>query len=228
MAFLLTVAFVATVIAVIAGVRLVMGTGGVTGGTGLILAPACPAGITCATFDPPAAPTDVAEPDAGRSPSAQPPTAVPSPDASGAGKPSPARTSRREVVTVVETDKPGGKARKKTASPTPKNKPKAAAAPKRVVVKYTVLSKGSGQYTAQIAIGNNGDGDLKSLEIRLPIGGQVFAVDGARAVQQGQVLVLTSTDLLPSGGGVAVTIAANGTSVSPDSCSLTGGSCQVL
>ena len=74
-------------------------------------------------------------------------------------------------------------------------------------MRFTVLHEANGRYTAEIAIGNEGRGDLAGWEISIPIEGRAFAVDGARAFQRGRTLVLGSADLIPSGGGVAVTIA---------------------
>ncbi len=107
-------------------------------------------------------------------------------------------------------------------------RPGTSVSPKRAVVKYTVLERRFGQYRAEIAIGNNGDGDLRGLRVELPISGRVISVTGAEAEQRGTTLVLVSTELLPSGGGIGVEVVVNGESVAPADCSLAGGSCDVL
>lgn len=174
-------------------------------------------------------------------PSADPPTVVPSP-----------RVSRTPVVSLSPKPSPTARARDDAgvtrARPSPSTPPpvtrkptqappedpataraeRAAPAPKKAVVKFTVIRRVNGRYAAEIAIGNEGRGDLKGWEISLPIEGRAFAVDGAAARQHGDILVIRSDELLPPGGGVAVTIAVRGDSIDPGFCRLRGGSCRVL
>ena len=175
-------------------------------------------------------------------PSADPPTVVPSPRASGtpvvslSPKPSPTTARGRDDTGVARArpspSTPPKVTRKPTQAP-PEDPPTARAeraepAPKKAVVKFTVIQRVNGRYAAEIAIGNEGRGDLNGWEISLPIQGRAFAVDGAAARQQGGILVIRSDELLPPGGGVAVTVAVRGDAIDPGFCRLRGGSCRVL
>jgi hypothetical protein len=175
------------------------------------------------TIDPPRAsstPTSgpgSAEPEPDQRISHKPASHTSNSDGSGSGGTGSDRTG---------TDRAGsGKA---TSARTGTGRPGTSVAPKRAVVKYTVLDRRFEQYRAEIAIGNNGDGDLRGLRVELPISGRVISVTGARAEQRGTTLVLVSTELLPSGGGIGVEVVVNGESVAPGDCSLAGGSCDVL
>jgi hypothetical protein len=236
-ALLLGIAFVATVVGVIAAVRLMAGANtGAAGelGLGPSVFPAPPAisgeadpgadgptGIPTLGSDPSGDPGD-------GGPSGDPPTAVPSPSAGRTGKaspsPSPTKNTGANATNVRKSPPP-----QQTPRATPSAPPKPPAdKPRRAVVKFTVTRVVNGRYSAEIAIGNEGRGDLTGWVISLPIGGRAFAVDGAQAVQRGGTLVLSSQDLIPSGGGVAVTVAVNGAPITPDFCELKGGRCRVL
>jgi len=179
-------------------------------------------------------------------PTADPPTVVPSPRASRtpvvslSPKPSPtgrgeagverARPSVSAPPTVVKTatQAPPRVRTEAPRDPESARSERAVAAPRQAVVKFTVIRQARGRYAAEIAIGNEGRGDLRGWEISLPIDGRALAVDGAAARQLGDLLVISSDELLPPGGGVAVTIAVQGDTISPDFCRLRGGSCRVL
>lgn len=169
-------------------------------------------------------PTAVPRPSVSRTPKASPsPSRPPRPSATATGGADPEATPRPSPPPTTAgppTDAP------RTAEPArPRPKPPA---PKKAVVRFTVLHEANGRYTAEIAIGNEGRGDLAGWEISIPIEGRAFAVDGARAFQRGRTLVLGSADLIPSGGGVAVTIAVRGEPIPPDFCRLRGGGCRLL
>lgn len=173
-------------------------------------------------------------------PAGDPPTVVPSPTDAGrtpsrTPKPSPTVTAkgaggqeRAPAGTPPATTRPPAKPPAKAPDPAPTRTEARRPAPKKAVVKFTVLRRVNGQYAAEVAVGNEGGGDLNGWEITIPIGGRAFAVDGARARQVGDTLVLSSAELLPPGGAFAVTIAARGDPFAPDFCRLRGGSCRVL
>ena len=169
-------------------------------------------------------PARVPSPRAGRTASARP-APKPSPTASVADpgvrlRPSPAPTVPRAMSPAPRPTEP---------DPAPEEPPRAERdGPSKAVVKFIVTSERYGRYSAEIAIGNEGHGDLDGWEITLPIDGRVVAVEGARAVQRGDTLVLRSAEFVPSGGGVAVRIAVRGEPVAPGFCRLRGGDCRLL
>ncbi len=250
-ALLLAVAFVATVTGVIAAVRLMAGAE-VGAASELGLGPPCPAGVQCdplfpqesapgggpsadASGDPGAGPTDIptlgpdgsGDPGDG-GPSGDPPTAVPSPSVSRTGKASPKPSPKPSPTKKAGANATNEETPRAVPSASPKAVAKPADRPRRAVVKFTVTRVVNGRYSAEIAVGNEGRGDLTGWVISLPIGGRAFAVDGADADQQGGTLVLSSRDFIPSGGGVAITVAVRGAPITPDSCRLEGGRCRNL
>jgi len=258
---LLVTAFVATVTAVISGVRVIADLNRPAGApSDLGDVPPCPPSSDCAALFPPrATPTGTGtpvptgeptgEPTGGASaaPSgspappgtAEPPTPVPSPSGSRtatarpSSKPSPTGTARDPGVRLRPSPSPTPP---RTASPSPRptdpepepEPTRTERAPLQAVVKFIVLGERDGRYSAEIAIGNDGSGDLNGWEISLPIDGRVLAVDGARAVRRGDTLVLRSAEVVPSGGGVAVRVVVRGEPVEPEFCLLRGGNCRIL
>lgn len=252
---LLVTAFVATVTAVISGVRLVADLNRPAGApSDLGDVPPCPPNSGCSALFPPRAtpagtgtPVPTGEPAGGASaaPSgsptapdtAEPPTPVPSPRGSRTAtarpspKPSPTGTARDSGVRLRPSPSPTPP---RTASPSPRptdpepEPTRTERPPLQAVVKFIVLGARDGRYSAEIAIGNDGSGDLDGWEISLPIDGRVLAVDGARAVRRGDTLVLRSAEPVPSGGGVAVRITVRGEPTEPEFCRLRGGSCRIL
>ncbi|MGW5262927.1 hypothetical protein ACWEQG_18285 [Microbispora sp. NPDC004025] len=95
-----------------------------------------------------------------------------------------------------------------------------------VRVRFTVRRHDESGYTARLAVRNEGPA-LPDWTIRLAVGGQVTAVEGADWEQRGDTLTLSSRTALDEGGALTLTIRADGASAAPADCVLSGGRCEV-
>ncbi|TQS22563.1 hypothetical protein [Microbispora hainanensis] len=100
-----------------------------------------------------------------------------------------------------------------------------------VQVRFTVTDRDASGYTARLAVRNEGP-DLPAWTIRLAVGGQVTAVEGAGWRQQGDTLTLTSQTAtsqtsLHEGGTLTLTIHAEGAPAAPADCVLSEGRCEI-
>ncbi|TQS26912.1 hypothetical protein [Microbispora sp. KK1-11] len=95
-----------------------------------------------------------------------------------------------------------------------------------VGVRFTVTDRDRSGYTARIAVRNEGPA-MPAWTIRLAVGGQVTAVEGADWRQQGDTLTLSSQARLDEGGTLTLTVHADGASAAPADCVLSEGRCEV-
>ncbi|MEV7806217.1 hypothetical protein AB0O28_25055 [Microbispora sp. NPDC088329] len=95
-----------------------------------------------------------------------------------------------------------------------------------VRVGITVTRRAGSGYTARLAVRNEGPA-LPAWTIRLAVGGQVTAVEGADWRQQGNTLILSSQTALGEGGTLTLTVRADGASAAPADCVLSEGRCEV-
>ncbi|MEV4455863.1 hypothetical protein [Microbispora sp. NPDC049633] len=95
-----------------------------------------------------------------------------------------------------------------------------------VRVRFTVRRHDESGYTARLAVRNEGPA-LPDWTIRLAVGGQVTAVEGADWEQRGDTLTLNSRTALDEGGALTLTIQADGAPAAPADCVLSGGRCEV-
>ncbi|MBB2746609.1 UNVERIFIED_ORG: cellulase/cellobiase CelA1 [Microbispora rosea subsp. rosea] len=95
-----------------------------------------------------------------------------------------------------------------------------------VRVRFTVTDRDESGYAARIAVRNEGPA-LPAWTIRLAVGGQVTAVEGADWRQQGDTLTLSSQAALDEGGTLTLTVHADGASAAPADCVLSEGRCEV-
>ncbi|MEV7964676.1 hypothetical protein AB0O34_01660 [Sphaerisporangium sp. NPDC088356] len=218
-------------------------------------APDCPAGQACAAIAPgrpPAsalpAPTDseaLTSPDpsdAGAesprtSKSARPSSSVgptlnrrspvasarPTPDRTRTPTPRPSRTVQdtpEPVPSIEETD---------TASPDatpPAGEGDPLVSPGRVAVDFGVSGLTDTGYSGRLTVTNTGP-TLARWSVRVPVGGAVTGADGAEWTQEGDILVVSSTDALARDEEVVISFVAEGDSTPPDGCELTGGTCRL-
>ncbi|MCW2878774.1 MAG: glycoside hydrolase family 48 [Sphaerisporangium sp.] len=96
----------------------------------------------------------------------------------------------------------------------------------RVAVDFGVSDVTGTGYTGRLTITNSGAA-LDGWSVRVPVGGHVTAVDGADWTQEGDILVLTSTNALGENEQAVISFSADGDSTVPDSCELNGGSCRI-
>ncbi|WP_182906430.1 hypothetical protein [Microbispora sp. H13382] len=95
-----------------------------------------------------------------------------------------------------------------------------------VRVRFTVTDRDESGYTARLAVRNEGPA-LPAWTIRLAVGGQVTAVEGADWEQRGDTLTLSSQTALGERGALTLTIHADGASAAPADCVLSEGRCEV-
>ncbi|MEU8274714.1 hypothetical protein ACFYOK_25175 [Microbispora bryophytorum] len=95
-----------------------------------------------------------------------------------------------------------------------------------VRLRFTVSARDESGYTARIAVRNEGPA-LRAWTIRLAVGGQVTAVEGADWRQQGDTLTLSSRAALAGGGTLTLIVHADGASGAPAGCVLSEGRCEV-
>ncbi|MEN3534528.1 hypothetical protein AAH991_05395 [Microbispora sp. ZYX-F-249] len=95
-----------------------------------------------------------------------------------------------------------------------------------VRVRFTMTRHDESGYTARLAVRNEGPA-LPAWTIRLAVGGQVTAVEGADWKQRGDTLTLSSQTALDEGGALTLTVHADGASAAPADCVLSEGRCEV-
>ncbi|MEU6409888.1 hypothetical protein [Microbispora sp. NPDC046933] len=113
-----------------------------------------------------------------------------------------------------------------TGADTARTESAPAAGGPEVRVRFTVTHRDESGYAARIAVRNEGPA-LPSWTIRLAVGGQVTAVEGADWRQQGSTLVLSAENSLDEGGTLTLAIHADGASAAPADCVLSEGRCEV-
>ncbi|MFI7031549.1 hypothetical protein ACIBK1_22815 [Microbispora rosea] len=117
-------------------------------------------------------------------------------------------------------------ANRTTGGRTARTRSALAAGGPAVGVRFTVTDRDEGGYTARIAVRNEGPA-LSAWTVRLAVGGQVTAVEGAGWRQQGDTLTLTSQTALDEDGTLTLTVHAEGASAAPADCVLSEGRCEV-
>ncbi|XVS28993.1 hypothetical protein ACQP2K_37590 [Microbispora siamensis] len=95
-----------------------------------------------------------------------------------------------------------------------------------VRVRFTVTDRDGSGYAARLTVRNEGPA-LPAWTIRLAVGGQVTAVEGADWRQQGDTLTLRSQTALGEGGTLTLTVHADGASAAPADCVLSEGRCEL-
>ncbi|MFF4127570.1 hypothetical protein ACFYYP_28910 [Microbispora rosea] len=117
-------------------------------------------------------------------------------------------------------------ANRTTGGRTARTRSALAAGGPAVGVRFTVTDRDEGGYTARITVRNEGQA-LPAWTVRLAVGGQVTAVEGAGWRQQGDTLTLTSQTALDEDGTLTLTVHAEGASAAPADCVLSEGRCEV-
>ncbi|WP_226872044.1 hypothetical protein [Microbispora sitophila] len=113
-----------------------------------------------------------------------------------------------------------------TGTDTARTKSALAAGGPAVRVRFTVTERDGSGYAARLTVRNEGPA-LPAWTIRLAVGGQVTAVEGADWRQQGDTLTLSSQTALSEGGTLTLTVHADGASAAPADCVLSEGRCEV-
>jgi hypothetical protein len=95
-----------------------------------------------------------------------------------------------------------------------------------VAVDFALSGVTDDGYTGELTVSNMGS-KLKGWSLRVPVGGDVTGADGAAWVQEGDILVLSSTHALRAHEQILISFAADGDPTLPNSCELSGGSCRL-
>ncbi|MFB9877143.1 hypothetical protein ACFFMN_04295 [Planobispora siamensis] len=94
-----------------------------------------------------------------------------------------------------------------------------------ISVGFGVVRQRSRAYTAEVVIA--ADKKIGPLRLTLPVSGEVSSVSGAEWSQDGDSLLLESTESLTEGGELVVTFTATGRARAPQTCESAQGECSV-
>lgn len=217
----------------------------------LTRSPDCPPGQACAAVAKPSADPIVSDPAGSTGP---PGDGSPSPRASKSAKPSPNASPTPARRTPVASAQPTPE--RTRATPTPKASRSASPEPEptpteedteitespeatptdevkdpvispgRVSVDFGVAGITGTGYTGRLTVANRGV-TLDGWNVRIPVGGTVTGVDGSDWTQEGDILVLGSTEPLAQNDEVVVSFVAEGDATPPSTCELNGGTCRI-
>ncbi|MCG5214477.1 hypothetical protein [Streptosporangium sp. KLBMP 9127] len=94
-------------------------------------------------------------------------------------------------------------------------------------VGFDVLTNRLTRYEAEISVVNASAAALPGLTLSVPVGGVVRDVEGADWEQQGGTLVLRYAGDMPAGDQLTITFTALGNPEAPDTCEVSGGTCEL-